>query len=298
VDYRQLQLFTAAAERRNLSQAAEAMGISQPGLSKSLQKLQRELGVQLYARHGRGIELSEAGRALMEHARRVEAQLADARAAIAGIARGELGHARIGAGPDWIARLLPIAIGRVLKRHPRLRFSVEAGFPERLIGRLRQGELDAVIGALPEHRRDPDLRFQRLSSDDIRVVGRLGHPLLDDPNRTLADYAAHGWVLPERTELLRQRLTNVFRRAGLGEPRVAVESDSALLLLATVRETDCLGLTTRRKLRNEEAEGLAIVDHEALQFRREAGLVTARRASPPRAVQALMLELRRLGARG
>jgi DNA-binding transcriptional LysR family regulator len=295
VDYRQLQLFTAAAERGNLSQAAEAMGITQPGLSKSLQKLQRELGVRLYTRHGRGITLSEAGRTLMEHARLMDAHLADARAAVASIARGELGHARIGAGPDWIGRLLPMAIARVLERHPRLRFSVETGFPEKLIGRLRQRDLDAVIGALPEHRQDPDLRFQRIDSDEIRVVGRPDHPLLSKSHRTLADYAAYGWVLPQRTELLRQRLATVFHRAGLGEPRIAVESDSAVLLLATARRTDCLGLVTKRKLLHEEKDGLVLIDHEALHFRREAGLAVARHASPPLAVHALMTELRRLG---
>lgn len=200
--------------------------------------------------------------------------------------------ARVGAGPDWDVRLLPMAIARVLEHHPRLRFSVEAGFPEKLIGHLRQRELDAVVGALPDNRNDPDLRFQRIVSDEIRVVGRPGHPLLARPNRMLGDYAAYGWVLPWQTELLRQRLATVFRRAALGELRIAVESDSALLL-ATTRQTDCIDLITMRKLRNEERPGLVVIDHEALRIRREAGLIVARRATPPLAVNTLVAELRR-----
>ena len=65
MDYRQLQLFLAAAERLNLSHAAEAMNMTQPGLSKSMHRLQRELGTRLYHRRGRGIELTEPGRALL-----------------------------------------------------------------------------------------------------------------------------------------------------------------------------------------------------------------------------------------
>ena len=59
MDYRQLQLFLATAERLNLSHAAEAMNITQPGLSKSMHRLQRELSTKLYHRRGRGIELTE-----------------------------------------------------------------------------------------------------------------------------------------------------------------------------------------------------------------------------------------------
>ena len=297
MDYRQIQMFIAAGERLNLSQAAEAIGVTQPGLSKSLHKLQTQLGVRLFMRSGRGIELTEAGRALLSHGRLVEAQLADARAVLAGIASGELGHARVGAGPAWISRHLPGAIAAILAAHPKLRFTVEAGYPERLIGRLRQGELDVVIGALPQNRTDPDLRFERLTSDTIGVVGRSGHPLLQRPERSLADYDAYAWALPNRAELLRQRLDLAFRRAGLGEAHVAVESDSLSLLLATLRQSDCLGLATTQTLEQEEARGIAAIDHEALRFRREAGLISRRHVAFSPVIQLLAAELRRVAAR-
>lgn len=297
MDYRQIQMFIAAAERLNLSQAAEAVGITQPGLSKSLQKLQTELCVRLFMRRGRGIELTEAGRALLSHGRLIEAQLADARAALAGIASGELGHARVGAGPAWISRHLPGVIAAILADHPKLRFTVEAGYAERLIGRLRQGELDVVVGALPRNRADPDLRFERLTSDTIGVIGRVGHPLLCRPSRSLADYSAYAWALPNRAELLRQRLELAFSRARLGETRVAVESDSLSLLLATLRLSDCLGLATTQTLEQEEARGIVAIEHEALRFRREAGLISRRHVTFSPVIQLLATELRRVAGR-
>ena len=297
MDYRQLQLFLAMAERLNLSHAAEAMSMTQPGLSKSMQRLQLELGTKLYHRRGRGIELTESGRALLRHAKLIEAQLADARSEVVGIAGGKTGHARIGAGPSWLSRHLPESIARMIAQHPNVRFTVDTGFPDRLIGRLRLGELDIVVGALPDNRVDPDLRFMRLSSDIIRVVGRKEHPLVRKRDRSLADYAAHYWILPGRQELVRQRLIRAFVQAGMPEPTIAVETDSLSLKLAALRMTDCLGLTTTQILSQEEAHGVVALDHEALQFRREAGIISRRHADLSPSVKLVVAELRKIAVR-
>ena len=297
MDYRQLQLFLATADRLNLSHAAEAMNITQPGLSKSMHRLQRELGTKLYHRRGRGIELTESGRALLRHVKLIETQLAEARSEVIGIAGGTLGHARIGAGPSWLSRHLPISISRIMARHPNVRFTVATGFPDMLIGRLRLGELDAVVGALPDNRVDPDLRFMRLTSDVIRVVGRSDHPLGKKRDRTLADYAAQRWILPGRQELVRQRLARAFMLAGFAEPMPAIETDSLSLILAALRMTDCLGLTTSQILTQEEARGIVAIDHEALRFRREAGIVSRRHAELSPTAKLVIAELRKIAVK-
>ena len=297
MDYRQLQLFLATAERLNLSHAAEAMNITQPGLSKSMHRLQRELGTRLYHRRGRGIELTESGRALLRHVKLIETQLADARSEVSGIAGGKLGQARIGAGPSWLSRHLPVSISRVMGQNPNVRFTVDTGFPDRLIGRLRLGELDIVVGALPDNRVDPDLRFMRLTSDVIRVVGRKDHPLSKKPERTLADYAAERWILPGRQELVRQRLARTFLLAGLPEPMIAVETDSLSLKLATLKMTSCLGLTTTQILTQGEAQGVVALDHDALQFRRDAGIISRRHADLSPSVKLVIAELRKIAAK-
>jgi DNA-binding transcriptional LysR family regulator len=297
MEHRQLQLFLAVAERLNLSHAAEAMGITQPGLSKSMHRLHAALGTRLYHRRGRGIELTEAGRALMRHAKLVETQLADARAEVAGIADGKWGHARIGVGPSWLSRHLPAAIARIMNRHPNIRFTVDTGFSDKLIGRLRLGALDVVVGALPDNRIDPDLRFMRLTSDVVQVVGGKDHPLTRKRSRTLADYAAQRWVLPARQELVRQRLASAFVQAGFPEPAPAIEADSLSLILATLRMTDCLGLTTTQILLDKEAHGVVAIDHEALRFRREAGIISRRHADLSPSVELVIAGLRQIAAK-
>jgi DNA-binding transcriptional LysR family regulator len=156
---------------------------------------------------------------------------------------------------------------------------------------------DLVVGALPDNRSDPDLRFQRLTSDTIGVVGRAGHPLLQRADRGLADYAAAAWALPGRAELIRQRLDVVLQRSGFGQARISVESDSLSLLLDTLRMTDCLGLSTSQTLRSERAQGLVAIDLPALRFQREAGLISRRHARLSPAVTLLAGELQRVARR-
>jgi len=183
-----------------------------------------------------------------------------------------------------------------MNRHPNIRFTVDTGFPDKLIGRLRLGELDIVIGALPENRIDPDLRFLRLTSDIIRVVGRKDHPLTKKRDRTLSDFAAQRWVLPSRQELVRQRLARAFIEAGFPEPTPAIEADSLSLILATLRTTDCLGLTTTQILLDKEAHGVIAIDHDALRFRREAGIISRRHVDLSPSVRLVIAELRQIAA--
>ena len=178
------------AERLNLSHAAEAMNMTQQrGFRRACSASSSSSGPSSITAAAAASRLTESGRALLRHAI-IEAQLADARSEVVGIAGGKTGHARIGAGPSWLSRHLPESIARMIAQHPNVRFTVDTGFPDRLIGRLRLGELDVVVGALPDNRVDPDLQFMRLSSDIIRVVGRKEHPLVRKRDRSLADYAA------------------------------------------------------------------------------------------------------------
>lgn len=294
MEQRQIELFVAVAERLNITAAAELMSMTQPGLTKSMGRLQQEFGTKLYRRRGRGIELTEAGRVLLRHCKLIERQMGDATAEIAGIASGTTGLVRIGAGPSWISRYLPDAIASLMTRRPGLRFTVKGGFPEQLIRQLRLGELDVVVGALPDNRVDPDLQFTKLTADTIRVVARAGHALLAKQDRNLADYAAQRWVLPGRNELVRRRLARAFWASGLPEPVPTVEADSLSLILATLRLTDCLGLTTTQILAQEDAHGIVPVDHEQLSFSREAGVIIRRHLELPAPVKLLTMALRRI----
>jgi DNA-binding transcriptional LysR family regulator len=113
----------------------------------------------------------------------------------------------------------------------------------------------------------------------------------------LSDFAAQRWVLPGRQELVRQRLARALIEAGFPEPTPAIEADSLSLILATLRTTDCLGLTTTQILLDKEAHGVVAIDHEALRFRREAGIISRRHVDLSPSVRLVIAELRQIAAR-
>lgn len=297
MDLAQLRQLVVVAERLNLSHAAEAMNLTQPALSKSMQRLQRELGTSIYVRRGRGIQLTESGEALVRHAKLVAAQLRDARAEVTALAGGERGHVRVGAGPAWLSRYLPLAIARILRSRSGVRFAVEAGWPDQLMKRLRQGDVDLVLAGLPDGPLDPDLQSIRLSDDRVSVIARAGHPLARKRRRTLTDYAGCGWILPGRAVALRQRLEQAFTEQGIAGPTPVVETDSLSFILSTLRLTDCLGFATSQALTHVEARGIVIVDHPRLSFRRDSGIIHRRPGGLSAAAGVLIEQLRRIALR-
>src|SRR5215212_6336644 len=96
MDLRQLRYFIAVAEERHITRTAERLGMQQPPLSQQIKAMERELDVQLFFRKPRGVELTEAGRALLEDARAMLAQLDRALSRARRTARGEQGRICIG----------------------------------------------------------------------------------------------------------------------------------------------------------------------------------------------------------
>jgi DNA-binding transcriptional LysR family regulator len=297
MDIAQMRQLVMVAERLNLSHAAEAMNLTQPALSKSMQRLQRELGARIYVRHGRGIQLTECGRALARHAKLIDSQLRDAQAEASAFAGGQRGYVRVGAGPAWLSRYLPLAISRILRNRSGVRFTVEAGFPDQLIRRLRQGDLDLVLAGLPDSPIDSDLQCMRLSDDRVCVIARARHPLARKRNRTLADYASYSWILPGRQVPVRQRLEQVFSDQKIATPSAVVETDSLSFILSTLRLTDCLGFATSQALTHSEARGIVSIDHPSLSFRRDAGIIHRRPGEISSVAAILIEELRRIALR-
>ncbi len=110
-DLRQLRHFVALAEHGHFARAAEAVNLSQPALSRSIQALESQLGCPLLDRHSRGFSLTAHGRLVLEHARRL---LAGSRAlsnAVSKLGNLQSGELRLGAGPYPAARLVPRALG-------------------------------------------------------------------------------------------------------------------------------------------------------------------------------------------
>lgn len=292
MDLSEIRYFNAVARHGSFSAAAKAVGISQPGLTKAVRRLEASLECSLFVRLPRGVALTQQGRALLRHVSLLDVQLRDAREEVRALDRGAVGELRIGAGPSWLSRALPRIVTEMAVKYPELRFQVVGGFNASLMEALRVGDLDLVVSALPD-RTPAGLRAIPLTTDTISVVARLGHPLRGQRAPQPSSTLAYSWALPGRDVLSRLRLDALFRVAGLDPPAARIESDSISFIASALRESDMLSFATSQILHNEMA-GIAPIPIPKLSMTRSAGILFRSSAGTTPATQALVEAAKRL----
>ncbi|QJR37236.1 LysR family transcriptional regulator [Gemmatimonas groenlandica] len=168
-----LRSFLETADAGTLSRAARQLGISQPSLTGQLQRLETHLGVSLFDRHGRGVTLTDAGKALYPRARRILDEVRDTEDAIRREGADGAGTLSVGAIPTVAPYVLPAAVQRLRARHTAMRVELREDYSAVLARLLLDGALDVVIAALPysfDH-----LDTELLGSDALVVAVPAAH---------------------------------------------------------------------------------------------------------------------------
>jgi len=147
VDLDQLRYFLRVAERQNFTRAAEDLAISQPALSRSIQKLEEELGQPVFERKTRSVALTDAGTLLQSRAQHVLRILEDTKAEITD--DGQSGRVRVGAIPTIAPYFLPKNLREFAKKYPKATLTVQENTTDALLKCCAQGEIDLAILALP-----------------------------------------------------------------------------------------------------------------------------------------------------
>src|SRR4051812_26280699 len=172
-DVKQLRVLKAVADHGSFSAAAEALSYTQPAISQQIAALEKRAGTTLVDRGSRGVRLTDAGRALVEHAEVVIARLAAAEAELEAIAGVRGGRVRLSSFPTAGASLLPPAVAEFTSRHPEVELSFVEREPEDAAQMLRAAELEIAI--LFEYDRLNPTEFDRFY-EGIELP-----PLIDDP---------------------------------------------------------------------------------------------------------------------
>ena len=143
----QLRYFLRVAEQQSFTRAAKDLAISQPALSRSIQRLEEELGQPVLERRTRSVVLTEAGTLLQARAQQVLAILEDTRAEITD--DGQSGRVRVGAIPTIAPYFLPNVLRRFAADFPKATVVVQEQTTDALVRSCTQGEIDLAILALP-----------------------------------------------------------------------------------------------------------------------------------------------------
>jgi DNA-binding transcriptional LysR family regulator len=275
MELRDIEYFAVVAEHRNLRRAAEALGLSQPALSKSLRRLESSLSAKLVRRTPKGVELTTVGDALVAQVRRIRVTLNDVAREAADLSQGRAGHLRIGASPA-VGEDLPAAYALLLEEAPKLTVQIITNDNDVTVPMLRNGELDLIfnyIDFIPAARHE-DLAQEHLYDDEFVVCASDRHRLARLKRVTLADLAQERWVLSNPQLLNVQKLQRAFQEKGLPPPQVAVEARSLRIRLQIWARTDLLGYVPKRVLqRSARVLRLTELPVDELAWRRSVGVI-------------------------
>jgi DNA-binding transcriptional LysR family regulator len=270
--------------------AAAQTGISEASLHRAVTGLGMATKQTLVERRRRGVTLTRSGRALARRFQLAEAELRSALAELSMIQGREVDRIVIGAMPLSRARLLPHAIATFQRAHPQVHLSIIEGSHSELVGPLRNGDLDLLLGALRDLADDDELVQQPLFYDRPVVLGRAEHPILSSrTTRTLEQLASYEWVLPPEGTPLRAQWRQMFLAGGIVPPRVAIECGSVMLLRELLVHGDFLTLLSEDQVAVELDTGW-LVKIDRAPGSRLIG-VTSRRDWRPTRLQQRFMEL-------
>jgi LysR family transcriptional regulator, regulator of abg operon len=236
--FTQLRDFVAVMKAGSLRSAAQALGISQPAVTKSIRQLEDELGTKLLQRSGRGATATSAGKALLARARVIQAELAKIEQDLDELRGRRGGSVVVGVSPAAAVLLVPKAVMRLRQSDPGVRVRFVEGLAHSLMALVRDETLDFSVG-LKADKPDAAIRFRPLLRAPMIIAGRRDHPRAGA--RSLRDLADATWVAfsqPGRRGLLDRS----FRAAGLQPPHDVVQCESYTSALALMAGTDALGL--------------------------------------------------------
>jgi DNA-binding transcriptional LysR family regulator len=196
VDIERLRVLAAVARHGSMTAAAASLAYTPSAVSQQIRKLEAELGLQVLARHAKGVDLTDAGRTVVQHVASMERELAALRDDLEDIAGARAGTLRLGAFPTFGASLLPFAITTFAQRHPGVALSVRSSRLRGLLELLRDREIQmAVLWDYAWSRLDePDLVVTPLLDDRTQLVVSESHPLARRASVRVEELARERWI--------------------------------------------------------------------------------------------------------
>ncbi len=243
MELRQLTHFLAVLETGSLTAAAEQVGLTQQALSRSLARLEEQIGGKLFDREARGMAVTRLGDTVAKHARPIVAEarrLRDAASAELGLERGRL---VVGLSPVAATTAAGAQVMRFALNHPSVRIDVESGIDRDFVAALHRGEIDMAISG---HLGGPvdSILLEQLAVEQWGVVGCTTNTRLANAER-LSDLADQRWIIGRNTAALDASIAESFANAGMSAPRPGVVTTSGMFILNILRFSDCLAILPR-----------------------------------------------------
>jgi DNA-binding transcriptional LysR family regulator len=239
-----LRVLRELAQRGTVAAVADALWLTPSAVSQQLSALERETGVELLERAGRGVRLTAAGRVLAEHSERVFEALDEARSALRALQTQPSGRLRIASFPSVVRLVIPPVMARLRTRFPDLEVEIEDLEGEQSLEAVRLGHVDiAVIDDLTWNAKTQaaGLRVRALFATPLVVVFAAGHRWERESAVAWTELASEAQVTEQRSSRFARSVAEECRKAGV-EPRVRARVHDAGAMLALVESGEMVAV--------------------------------------------------------
>lgn len=235
-----LEILAAIVDHGGLTEGAEAIGKSQPSVSRIMSYLEDRVGMPLFEPGRRPLRPTELGLALARLGTRIHATNNEASQLIARFRQGAAGLLRVGGSPIFMDGVVSRVIAGFQSGFPDVQIDQTSGYLDTLAPALRLGRLDLAI--LPVHERQipRDMTFLPLMEGHNVVACRLGHPLLSATDITASDLERFSWIAPPADSPLYRDMERTLAAAGCENFRIAFSGGTLAAILSVLRGSEAL----------------------------------------------------------
>lgn len=294
IDIRRLRHLLAAVEQGNIKKAAASQHITQSALTRSIQKLETDLGTKLLDRQSRGVTPTPVGKRLCEHAKRIVNAVDTASLDMRDLISGSGTQLRLGICPTLLSRGCLDGLMELSLARPMLDLYVVEAFYNTLLQLLRLGELDLVLTTLPEGNNVAGMFVEELCSVDVErsIFASRDHHLFQQRAISQNDLKNARWVVANQAYYIRG-LETYFDVSRIPRPNVYLKADSLAVLRHAIVFHGHIALLSRVLVsRYFRAESVKPIPGTAQRFTISHGLVFSRDYVPSIAFQNVVEKIR------
>jgi LysR family transcriptional regulator, hydrogen peroxide-inducible genes activator len=288
MELHQLRYFCAIADTGSFSRAAQQSHVSQPSLSQQILKLEDELGARLFDRLGRSVRLTELGRAFLPRARAVLRDLEAARNEVVERKTSISGPICVGVIPTIAPYFLPTILAAFSRKFPQARITVVEEITPRLLEKLRAGNMDVGIVALPLDIRGHEFESIPLMKEKLFAVLPKQHELSRRRSISLGELQCDPFLLLRDGHCFRETTVAACKRARM-HPQIVFESGQFSSILSMVSAG--LGVSVVPEMAVEKRPGCSFIPLADERASRTIGAVMLKGASRTRVTEAFLAHL-------
>ena len=240
IDPRHLEIISAIVDEGGLTEGAEALGKSQPSISRTLGQLEARVGAPLFQPGRRPLQPTELGQALAEQGRKIREADAAASAIVTQYSRGHAGLVQVAGTPIFMDGVITAMLAEFQQVTPDVRVDQSYGYADELMQRLGNGTLDFAVCPLRADAVPEGFDFQPILPGMNVIACRIGHPLTRRKSVTLDDIRSYSWIAPPADSPLYRDLRRALKSIGADDFKVSFSGGSLSSVISVLSASDAL----------------------------------------------------------